>query len=125
MKYLKAFVFLLGFVQAGDEAFAARNEVQVPRARAACAERNRTARTRIVPPAIERRPSMPPASVKHESRAAAPSPSPVNPPVSVTTCDPGGCWDSGGNRYSGGAGNTYLDKNGRPCHGSGVTLQCF
>lgn len=45
-------------------------------------------------------------------------------PVPITSCDPGGCW-SGGTRYEGGAGNTYLDKNGRMCQGNGTWMQCY
>lgn len=45
-------------------------------------------------------------------------------PVPITTCDPGGCW-GGGIRYEGGAGNTYLDRNGRLCQGNGAWVQCF
>ncbi len=53
-------------------------------------------------------------------------PQPVAPsaPAPVTSCDAGGCW-SGGSRYNGGAGGTYLDKNGRLCQGNGTWMQCF
>lgn len=47
-----------------------------------------------------------------------------SPPVPITSCDPGGCW-SGGTRYEGGAGNTYLDGNGRMCQGNGTWMQCY
>lgn len=51
---------------------------------------------------------------------------PVGPqaPVPVTSCDPGGCWGPD-NRYQAGAGNTYLDRNGRLCQGNGAWMQCF
>lgn len=45
-------------------------------------------------------------------------------PSAVTGCDPGGCW-SGGARYNGGAGGTYIDKGGRPCQSNGTFMQCF
>jgi hypothetical protein len=46
-------------------------------------------------------------------------------PSPVTSCDAGGCWGSNANRYSGGAGGTYIDNSGRPCHRSGSWMQCF
>jgi hypothetical protein len=45
-------------------------------------------------------------------------------PVPITGCDPGGCWGNG-NRYQGGTGNTYLDRNGRMCQGNGSLMQCY
>ncbi len=76
-----------------------------------------------------------PMMTERLSIPAAPAPAPrivpptvVAPvpqaPVPITGCDPGGCW-GGGNRYQGGAGNTYLDRNGRMCQGSGIWMQCY
>jgi len=75
-------------------------------------------------PALVERPlpaTPPPPAVPMPSipQAAVPS-----GPAPVTGCDPGGCW-SGGNRYHGGAGGTYLDKGGRVCQGNGSWMQCF
>lgn len=45
--------------------------------------------------------------------AAPTSPSaPPAPPAVLTSCDPGGCWDSNGLRYNQGAGTTYIPANG-------------
>jgi hypothetical protein len=59
--------------------------------------------------------------------AAPRSTQPVQPnrPVPVTGCDPGGCWDSGGNRYNSAAGNTYSNKAGKLCTRNGTWMQCF
>ncbi|HJV53836.1 MAG TPA: hypothetical protein VJ652_20385, partial [Noviherbaspirillum sp.] len=46
------------------------------------------------------------------------------PPPTIGTCDPGGCWDTGGNRYNGGNG-TFLNGSGRLCQRNGVSIQCF
>jgi hypothetical protein len=70
--------------------------------------------TRIPPPAP---PAMPPAVVAPPvavPRASAP----------ITACDAGGCW-SAGQRYHGGAGNTYFNRNGRLCQGNGGWMHCF
>lgn len=55
----------------------------------------------------------PPAS----SRPTAPPPSPV------TSCDPGGCWDSGGRRYNG-SGSVMIRGDGRVCQPVGGVMQC-
>lgn len=34
------------------------------------------------------------------------------PPAVITSCDPGGCWDSNGQRYNKGAGMTHIPANG-------------
>lgn len=79
--------------------------------------------SRIAPPASlsQSRPGsppvVPPVSVP-APRAATP------PPAPITGCDAGGCTDAGGNRYGGGTGNVYLDRQGRTCLRSGNWLQC-
>jgi len=50
-------------------------------------------------------------------RPPAPSPAPV------TSCDPGGCWDSGGQRYNG-SGAVMIHGNGRVCQQVGSMMQC-
>lgn len=45
------------------------------------------------------------------SATRAPSPVPSMPAV-ITSCDPGGCWDSNGLRYNKGAGTTHFPANG-------------
>ncbi|HJV87494.1 MAG TPA: hypothetical protein VJ698_18640 [Noviherbaspirillum sp.] len=63
-------------------------------------------------------PRIPPPAVTEKT--------PVGPqaPVPVVTCDPAGCWVDG-KRYEGGAGGTFLDRNGRMCQGNGSWIQCF
>ncbi|MGH8809143.1 MAG: hypothetical protein ACREX0_14820 [Noviherbaspirillum sp.] len=81
---------------------------------------------RSVPMTVERVPPATPAPAPRVNPPAIAAPQPAVPqaPVPVTSCDAGGCWSATG-RYSGGAGNTYLDKNGRPCQGNGIWMQCF
>lgn len=55
---------------------------------------------------------------------AVPPAAPPSRPAPVTGCDPGGCW-SGGQRYQGGSGNTYVNPGGRPCQSNGTWMQCF
>jgi hypothetical protein len=83
-------------------------------------------RTRSLPP-IERQPLPPPASSAPAATRAAPAAPVIEPvrPSPLTGCDAGGCAGTDGNRYSGGAANTYLDRNGRPCNRSGTWMQCF
>lgn len=44
---------------------------------------------------------------------ASPSAQPA-PPAVMSSCDPGGCWDSNGLRYNRGAGATHFPANGGP-----------
>jgi hypothetical protein len=67
---------------------------------------------------IPRQPEM------HAIPRASQSP-PADRPTPVTGCDPGGCWDTGGNRYNSGAGNTYLNNAGKLCTRNGAWMQCF
>lgn len=57
----------------------------------------------------------------------APVPAPTGPqtPVPLTTCDPGGCWNTGAGRYNGGTGDTFLDRGGHQCVRNGAWMQCF
>lgn len=68
----------------------------------------------------------PPPAPPRTEVPAVPAQRPIAPPppAAVTNCDAGGCW-SGGVRYQGGTGNTYLDRNGRVCQRSGNWMQCF
>ncbi len=56
-----------------------------------------------------------------------PPPAPVGPqtPVPLTTCDPGGCWNTNAGRYNGGTGDTFLDRGGHQCVRNGAWMQCF
>lgn len=44
--------------------------------------------------------------------APVPTSTPPGSPAVITSCDPGGCWDSNGLRYTQGAGTTYIPTNG-------------
>ena len=80
----------------------------------------------VPPVAIERKSSAPSVPVP-PSPSSLPSMRPGNKtqsPVVVNVCDAGGCWDSGGNRYSGGTGDTYLNAAGKPCQRMGTWMQC-
>jgi hypothetical protein len=60
-------------------------------------------------------------------RRAAPPPIPVAPmpPTGVASCDPGGCWDSAGNRYNGNPrAGTLHGPNGQACQILGGMLHC-
>jgi hypothetical protein len=81
---------------------------------------------RAVPALPERMPAPPrppPSSVPPVAIPPAAAPAPPGP-VPLTTCDAGGCW-SGGARYNGGTGDTYLDRNGRMCQRNGTWMQCY
>lgn len=75
-------------------------------------------------PALADRPAAPTPPVPAVPVPAVPQTGVPPGPAPVTGCDPGGCW-SGGNRYNGGAGGTYLDRGGRLCQGNGTWMQCF
>ncbi|HEY0845655.1 MAG TPA: hypothetical protein VGE12_09810 [Noviherbaspirillum sp.] len=74
-------------------------------------------------PATGQRPPLP-APRTEAARVTPVEPVVPKAPVPVTTCDPGGCWGPD-NRYQGGTGNIYLDRNGRMCQGNGTWMQCF
>lgn len=91
-------------------------------------------KTRV--PARRSVPAIPPATVATTPPVTVPLVSSRPPPVStlpaqpnrplpVTGCDPGGCWDTGGNRYNNSAGNTYLNNAGRLCTREGAWIHCF
>lgn len=54
--------------------------------------------------------------------AVTPRPAPAGPST-VTTCDAGGCWDSGGQRYTA-SGPSLVRSDGRVCQQVGSTLHC-
>lgn len=45
-------------------------------------------------------------------------------PSVITNCDPGGCWDTKGNRYNGSAGPTHIRQDGKVCQKIGGIMQC-
>jgi len=56
------------------------------------------------------------------SAPVAPSPVPSGPAV-VTTCDGGGCWDTGGRRYTA-SGPALVRSDGKVCQKVGSTVNC-
>lgn len=56
-----------------------------------------------------------------EASRPAPMPAPVQ--TTITSCDRGGCWDSGGTRYNG-SGATLFRTDGKICQKVGNMLQC-
>lgn len=98
-----------------------------PENRLDCEKARAAARKRIAPPPNIGRaqPKVPaPGATQPAPPIVAPS-QPAAGPAIIGICDAGGCWDNRANRYNGGAGNTYLNSNGRPCHQVGQTMQCF
>jgi len=85
---------------------------------------SRAARSAKDPP-LPQRPLPPPGASKPPSAAPAPPVTTTPPPPAVGICDPGGCWDTGGNRYNGAAGGILLNGKGKPCVRNGVSIQCF
>jgi hypothetical protein len=70
---------------------------------------------------------LPQNSIKAPAAPPSPIPQPspaLKSPSIVNWCSAGGCLDSGGNWYSGGTGNLYLNNRGNTCVRSGSWLQC-
>jgi len=56
--------------------------------------------------------------------SARPDPPPPEPPSLITSCDPGGCWDSSGRRLIGAGGGTFHRTDGKFCTRSGSNAIC-
>jgi hypothetical protein len=72
-------------------------------------------------------PSIPAPAAIVPTPSAQPQPPAIatQAPATVTSCSAGGCLDSGGNQYIGGAaGNVYLNSGGKPCARTGIWMQC-
>lgn len=73
-------------------------------------------------------PAMPPRPAPRTAVAPPLPPSPplhqTPPPVPVTSCDAGGCYDAAGVRHTGAGGNTTISPSGQLCLRDGVWLQC-
>ena len=52
-------------------------------------------------------------------------PAPVPGPVRMNSCDAGGCTDTSGARFNGGAGATLIGPQGQLCTKGVVNAQCF
>lgn len=51
-------------------------------------------------------------------------PSVPKPPPVIVNHDPAGAWDTGGNRYTKGAGTTYFRSDGKVCQQLNTGMQC-
>lgn len=45
-------------------------------------------------------------------------------PSTITSCDPGGCWDNLGGRYSRSAGDNFFRNDGKSCQSIGGMMRC-
>lgn len=63
------------------------------------------------------------AADRMRAEAAAARRSPAGVPSTIASCDPGGCFDTNGERYIG-AGTTLVDTNGKVCQRIGIELLC-
>jgi hypothetical protein len=126
MRKTKIFAQLLFLISLAGYAFADAGKCKSPEARAEQPKKSAAGPRRAVPQNVERRPSLPAATVRRSLALPPAAPSPVKPaaPFPVTTCDAGGCWSANGSRYQGGAGNIYLDSNGKLCQRNGAWMQC-
>src|ERR1700737_548192 len=125
MRQVRIFAQLFFLISVTGCAFADAGKRESPEAQAEHPKKSIAGPPRAVPQNVER--LSPPAATVHRSAAPLPVPlPPVKPeaPFPVTTCDAGGCWNANGNRYQGGAGNIYLDSNGRICQRNGAWMQC-
>jgi hypothetical protein len=93
-------------------------------------ERSGAPASPIMAPAPAPAPAPVPAPVTPEPRAAAapdiiasPPPSQAERPVPITSCDPGGCWDSQGRRLNF-MGPVLIGPQGSVCTVQGSTVQC-
>lgn len=59
------------------------------------------------------------------ARPPAAVPAPVPGPVRMNSCDAGGCTDTSGARFNGGAGATLIGPQGQLCTKGVVNAQCF
>lgn len=126
MRQVRIFAQLFFLISVAGCAFADAGKRELPEAQAEYPKKGIAGPRRAVPQNVERRLSLPAATV-HRSPAPLTAPIlPIKPeaPFPVTTCDAGGCWNANGSRYQGGTGNIYLDSNGRLCQRNGAWTQC-
>lgn len=62
-------------------------------------------------------------ATRHKKEAEERSERELTRPKIIASCDHGGCWDTSGNRYNSGAGNTFFSSNGA-CRKTGNQMQC-
>src|SRR4051812_31543264 len=107
-------------------AFAGTGKTRLPEKCSECGKQSTANPRRATPQNSDRLPA-PAAAVQRHPLPSTVAQSPLKPqaPAPVTTCDPGGCWNTNGSRYNGGAANTYLDGNGKLCQRNGGWMQCF
>ncbi len=77
----------------------------------------------MTPPVIEKpHPDLPPKAPPEPRAQLAPPPLQIARPTTLTTCDPGGCWDSNGNRLNG-QGPVLIGPSGT-CVAQGGVVNC-
>ena len=109
--------------RAQDPGPAKEKEQAKQQQRSTAPRRARPSRNEVPQAAQQAAPS--PGIMREQSVPQTAAPARPGAPSPATSCDAGGCWDSNANRYSGGAGGTYIDNSGRPCHRTGSWMQCF
>lgn len=125
MPVIRFILTLLLMLTLAGCASAGSDESKLPERQAGSVPQKKQVPRRAVPALIDRTPSVAtPAPQVTAPLPPVPQTAVPSGPAPVTGCDPGGCW-SGGNRYNGGAGGTYLDKGGRLCQSNGTWMQCF
>jgi hypothetical protein len=130
MKHIEIIVIALSVMLPAGPAVAAAGNCKPAADQTGCAKKRVVPPRRAVPQKFE--PLVPMQTAPASRPAAAPpvppstaqTPAPPQRPFSITTCDAGGCWGPDGKRYNSGAGNAYLDSNGRFCQRTGTWMQC-
>lgn len=62
--------------------------------------------------------------LKRRNRPSAPIPMPPEPPSIITSCDPGGCWDTQGRRFNSAGGGNFHRSDGKFCTRAGPNVIC-
>jgi hypothetical protein len=127
IEFVRIVAVLLVCLQADACAAAETVGCKPPAGKTECEKGKPAKQRRAVPQQLEPR-ATPPAAPVQQHQPPPPAPQSAVPPTApspVTTCDAGGCWNSGASRYNGGAGGTYLDNSGRLCQRQGAWMQCF
>lgn len=65
-----------------------------------------------------------PREQRRRNRPASAIPMPPEPPSIITSCDPGGCWDTQGRRFNSAGGGNFHRSDGKFCTGAGPNVIC-
>lgn len=65
-----------------------------------------------------------PREQRRRNRPASAIPMPPEPPSIITSCDPGGCWDTQGRRFNSAGGGNFHRSDGKFCVGAGPNVIC-